>query len=77
MMTARAKKEAVRLVERGDYNQASLVLQQIRQQLLDNSDLSMSAPEAEAIADLETQLQEREYVKYRKVSTHQSYSRAI
>jgi Ca-activated chloride channel homolog len=76
MMTARAKKEAVRLVDGGDYDRASQVLQQTRQELLSNPDLSMSAPEAEALADLEAQLKDREYTKYRKMSTHQSYSRS-
>jgi len=56
MMTARAKKEAVKLVYGGDYDRATLVLQQTKQQLLNNPDLPMSAPEAEALADLEVQL---------------------
>jgi Ca-activated chloride channel homolog len=76
MMTARAKKEAVGLVDKGDYTGASQVLQRTKQQLLDCPELPMSGPEAEAIADLEAQLQEREYSKYRKMSTHQSYNRA-
>lgn len=76
MMTARAKQEAVRLLDRGDYERATQVLQQTKQQLLDNQDLPMSAPEAEAITDLEARLKERDYSKYRKMSTHQSYTRA-
>lgn len=76
MMTGRAKKEAVRLVDGGDYDRASLLLQQTKQQLLNNPDLPMSAPEAEAITDLEVQLQERDYNTYRKTSTHQSYTRS-
>ncbi|MEG4231256.1 macro domain-containing protein [Microcoleus sp. Pol11C3] len=76
MMTGRAKKEAVRLVDGGDYDRASQLLQQTKQQLLNNPDLPMSAPEAEALADLEVQLQEREYNTYRKMSTQQSYSRS-
>ncbi len=76
MMTGRAKKEAVKLVDEGDYDGASLVLQQTKQQLLNNPDLPMSAPEAEAITDLEVQLQERDYNRYRKTSTHQSYTRS-
>ncbi|MEG4408483.1 macro domain-containing protein [Microcoleus sp. MON2_D5] len=76
MMTGRAKQEAVRLVDGGDYDRASQLLQQTKQQLLNNPDLPMSAPEAEALADLEEQLQERQYVKYRKMSTQQSYSRS-
>ena len=76
MMTARAKKEAVRLVDGGDYDRANQVLQKTKQQLLDNPELPMSAPEAEAIADLEAQIQERDYSGYRKMSTHQSYRRS-
>jgi Ca-activated chloride channel family protein len=76
MMTARAKKEAVKLVDGGNYDGASLLLQQTKQQLLNNPDLPMSAPEAEAISDLEVQLHERQYTTYRKMSTHQSYSRS-
>ncbi|MEG5065063.1 macro domain-containing protein [Microcoleus sp. B3-A4] len=76
MMTGRAKQEAVRLVDGGDYDRASQLLQQTKQQLLNNPDLPMSAPEAEAIADLEVQLQERDYNRYRKMSTQQSYTRS-
>jgi len=76
MMTGRAKKEAVRLVDGGDYDRASQLLQQTKQQLLNNPDLPMSAPEAQALADLEEQLQARQYVKYRKMSTHQSSTRS-
>ncbi|MCT7970000.1 macro domain-containing protein [Laspinema sp. D1] len=75
MMTARAKKEAVKLVDGGNYDGAILVLQQTKQQLLNNPDLPMSAPEAEALDDLEVQLKQREYSTYRKMSTQQSYRR--
>ncbi len=74
MMTARAKKEAVKLVDGGNYDGAILVLQQTKQQLLNNPDLPMSAPEAEALDDLEVQLKQREYSTYRKMSTQQSYN---
>ena len=76
MMTARAKKEAVKLVYGGDYDRPTLVLQQTKQQLLNNPDLPMSAPEAEALADLEVQLKQREYNTYRKMSAQQYYSRS-
>ena len=75
MMTAKAKKEAVKLVDKGNYAAASHVLAQTKQELLSNSDLPMSMPEAEAISDLETKLKQREYSTYRKMSTHQSYER--
>lgn len=75
-MSARAKKEAVRMVDRGEYEKASQLLQQTRQQLLDNSDLPMSAPEAQAIVDLDNQLKSRQISSYRKMSNHQSYRRS-
>jgi Ca-activated chloride channel homolog len=76
MMAARAKKEAVRLADRGEYDTASQVLQQTRQQLLDDPDLPMSVPEAEALSDLDSELQSGNISSYRKMSRHQSYSRS-
>lgn len=76
MMAARAKKEAVRLVDRGDYGTASQVLQQSRQQMLDFN-LPMSAPEAAALEDLDRELKERNVTGYRKMASHQSYTRSV
>lgn len=75
MMTARAKKEAVRLVDRGDYDTASQTLQLAKQQMLEVN-LPMSAPEAEALEDLDQELKQRKFASYRKMATHQSYTRA-
>ncbi|MGE5657363.1 MAG: macro domain-containing protein [Actinomycetota bacterium] len=75
IMAARAKKEAVSFVDRGDYARACQVLQETKQQFLNRPHLPMSAPEAAAMSELEVQLQQREYVKYRKMSTHQSSNR--
>lgn len=74
MMAARAKKEAVRLVDKGDYGTASQVLQQTRQQMLDFN-LPMSAPEAAALEDLDQELKQRKLASYRKRASHQSYRR--
>lgn len=74
MMAARAKKEAVRLVDRGDHQGASQVLQETRQQML-NFNLSMSAPEAAALEDLDQQLQNRQFASYRKSASVQAYTR--
>ncbi|MBD1913656.1 MULTISPECIES: macro domain-containing protein [unclassified Leptolyngbya] len=74
MMTARAKKEAVNLVDKGDYDTASQILQKTRQQMLDYN-LPMSVPEAAALEDLDQELQSRKISSYRKRSSHQSYSR--
>lgn len=75
MMAARAKKEAVRLVDKGDYGTASQVLQETRQQMLDFN-LPMSAPEAAALQDLDQELKERKFASYRKMASHQSYTRS-
>lgn len=75
MMTARAKKEAVRLVDSGAYVMASQVLQQTKQQMLDFN-LPMSAPEAEALEDLDLELKDRKFASYRKMSSVQSYTRS-
>ncbi|MGG6295104.1 macro domain-containing protein [Leptolyngbya sp. AN02str] len=75
MTTARAKKEAVRLVDQGDYGTAGQVLQQTRQQLLDFN-LPMSAPEAAALEDLHQELRDRKLASYRKMASHQSYTRS-
>lgn len=75
MMAARAKKEAVRLVDQGDYGVASKVLQQARQQML-NFNLPMSAPEAAALEDLDLELKNRKVASYRKLASHQSYRRS-
>lgn len=75
MMAARAKREAVHLVDRGDLTTASQVLQQTRQQMLDFN-LPMSAPEAAALEDLDRDLQDHQIASYRKKASHQSYSRS-
>lgn len=75
MMTARAKKEAVHLVDKGEYNTASQILQQMKQQML-GFNLPMSAPEAAALEDLDLELKNRKIASYRKLATHQSYNRS-
>lgn len=75
MMAARAKKEAVKFVDQGNYDQASQVLQQSRQDLLSQPDLPMAAPEAEALADLDMELQARNVSHYRKMSNVQNFRR--
>jgi Ca-activated chloride channel family protein len=75
MMTARAKKEAVQLVDRGEMGAASQVLQQAKADIL-SFNLPMSAPEAAALDDLEQELKQRRVASYRKMSEQQSYSRS-
>jgi len=74
MMTARAKKEAINHLDRGDRTAASQVLQQARQDMLDYN-LPMSAPEAAALEDLDQQLQ-HDAILYRKRAAAQFYMRS-
>jgi Ca-activated chloride channel family protein len=74
MMTARAKKEAVRLVDRGEMDAASQVLQQTKAQVL-SFNMPMSAPEAAALDDLDQELRQRNMASYRKMAEQQAYSR--
>ncbi len=76
MMAARAKNEAVQLADRGNYEAASQLLQQTRQQMLTTPELSLTGPEAEALADLDSELQARNISSYRKMSRSQSHSRS-
>ncbi|MBD2463668.1 macro domain-containing protein [Oscillatoria sp. FACHB-1407] len=75
MMAARAKKEAVRLVDRGDYGAASGVLQEMSLELL-SVNSPMSAPEAAALQDLDQELKKRNFSSYRKMASHQAYTRS-
>lgn len=75
MMAARAKKEAVRLVDRGEMGSASQVLQQAKVDIL-SFNLPMSAPEAAALDDLDQELKERRVASYRKMAQQQVYSRS-
>jgi Ca-activated chloride channel family protein len=75
MMAAQAKKEAVRLVDRGDFAAASQVLQQTKDQML-AFNLPMSAPEAAALEDLDLDLKARKLASYRKKASSQSYARS-
>ncbi len=73
MMAARAKQEAIRLVDCGQVAGASQLLQTTRQEILDFN-LPMSIPEAAALEDLDQQLQEDQVV-YRKMAKMQGYMR--
>jgi Ca-activated chloride channel family protein len=74
MMSARAKKEAMERVDRGDYVGAGQVLQSARQEIM-GANFPMSAPEAAALEDLEAKLNERQFKSYRKMSSSQNYRR--
>lgn len=76
MMAARSKKEAVRLVDQGDFAAANQVLEETRQQILEFN-VPMSAPEAAALEDLQQKLADRELLGYRKMASSQSYRRSM
>ncbi|HEY9614466.1 macro domain-containing protein [Allocoleopsis sp.] len=75
MMAARAKKDAVRLVERGDYEAARRFLQETRELVLRTSNSPQMQQEAADLAQLEAELDSRQYTKFSKTSTSQSYYR--
>jgi Ca-activated chloride channel family protein len=75
MMSARAKQEAVQLADRRQYDQARNVLQNARMEML-NSNVAMAAPEAAAMEDLLSDLDEKNYAIYRKKARSQSYRRS-
>jgi Ca-activated chloride channel family protein len=74
MMSAKAKKEAMKRFDRGDLAGASVILQSARQEII-SANLPMSAPESAALEDLEQKLKEHEYSSYRKMSGSHSYRR--
>lgn len=73
LVSARAKKEAVKLIDRRDYASARQVLQQTKQQLQEQTDLPLMAAEADALEDLDTQLQAEEIAITRKMATEQVF----
>ncbi len=75
MMTARARKEAARLVERGDYEAASRLLQEMRELVLNTSNSPQMQQEAADLAALEANIKARQYQQFNKSSTSQSYYR--
>ncbi|MBM0743768.1 macro domain-containing protein [Phormidium sp. CLA17] len=75
MMAARAKKEAIRLVDRGEFDGASAVLQEAKKRVLD-SNVPMSAPEAEQLGDLDEQLRARDIAGSRKMAQYQTSRRS-
>lgn len=75
MMAARAKKEAVRLVERGDYEAAKRLLQETKELVWRTSNSPQMQQEIADLAQLEADLLSRQYEKFSKTSSSQSYYR--
>lgn len=70
MMAARAKKEAVQEVDRGNYDKAKQILQDSQAELR-VCPAPMAATEVEMLSDLAGQLEQRQFASYRKSATHQ------
>jgi Ca-activated chloride channel homolog len=75
MMAARAKKEAVRLVEQGNYEAAKRLLQETKELVLRTSNSPQMQQEVADLAQLEAELQSRQYQKFSKTSSSQNYYR--
>jgi Ca-activated chloride channel family protein len=75
LMAARAKKEAVRLVEQSDYEAASQLLQDTRLSVLDISSSPQMQQEVSDLTQLDTDIQARQYQRFTRSSSSQSYYR--
>ncbi|HEY9600430.1 MAG TPA: macro domain-containing protein [Allocoleopsis sp.] len=75
LMAARAKKEAVRLVEQSNYAEASQLLQDTRLSVLDISNSAQMQQEVSDLTQLDTDIQARQYKKFTRSSSSQSYYR--
>lgn len=73
MMVARAKKEAVRHLDRGDYDKASKLLKNARLQVLNAPQSPLLDKEAQALANLDADLQARQLLKLRKQASLETY----
>ncbi len=73
MMSARAKQEAVEQVDRGEYEVASQLINDTRQQLLRAPRSPLIEQEAQSLVDLDADLKARRLQKYRKRSHYESH----
>ena len=73
MMSARAKQEAVQQVDRGEYEAASKLIQETRQQVLRAPKSPLIEQEAQSLMDLDADLKARRLQKYRKRSHYESH----
>jgi len=77
MMVARAKKEAIRHLDRGDYHQASLLLKNAREQVLNSPKSALMDKEAQALANLDADLQARQLLKLRKQASMETFDTTL
>ncbi|NES22819.1 MAG: VWA domain-containing protein [Symploca sp. SIO3E6] len=73
MMSARAKQEAVQRVDRGEYEIASQLINDTRQQLLRAPESPLIEQEAQSLVELDADLKARRLQKYRKRSRYESH----
>ena len=73
MMSARAKQEAVQQVDRGEYEAASKLIQETRQQVLRAPQSPLIEQEAQSLMDLDADLKARRLQRYRKRSHYESH----
>lgn len=74
MKVARAKKQAVQKLDQGDYHGAKNLLEAIRLEMLNVPSSPRLQQEITSLSDLQENLQQREYQKYRKRSLYESHS---
>ena len=74
MMSGRAKKEAMQKVDRGEYEAASQLLKDTREQVLTAPKSLLMEQEAQSLVDLDADLQARRLQQYRKRSSYESHS---
>ncbi|NEP63066.1 MAG: VWA domain-containing protein [Symploca sp. SIO2G7] len=73
MMSARAKQEAVQRVDQGEYQVASQLINDTRQQLLRAPQSPLIEQEAQSLVDLDADLKARRLQQYRKRSHYESH----
>lgn len=75
LMAARARQEAIRQIDQGNYDQAMDVLSCARVEAAACAPTPMMAEEVELLSQLESDLHHREYKKTRKQALYQSHNR--
>lgn len=75
LMAARARQEAVRQIDLGDYTKAKSSLQNARNQILACPSSSVTEKEAELLQILDADLDQGDFKKSRKKALFESYSR--
>jgi Ca-activated chloride channel family protein len=76
MLASRAKEEAVKQVDRGNYEAAHQILQETHKQVLAAPESELVVEEIQALSDLDEDLQERQISEFRKSSRYQSHLQA-